>query len=441
MKGFRNVLRPGESAGLTSLGGIFGIASANEAAGSASQNSQFFQPWLKNCIVTLLSFAIMLFFALLALNIKPLNPLTDAVRNFSFTDIYYCILHETREAEMSGAVSIVDIHDLEGRGNYAQMLEDIESMHPAAICVDVFFDGYKPEDEIGDKYLTEVVKRYDNIVYAMKLDDVSLGDSIWVATHSSHSFFSDSVSNHEAFCNLERGSLYDAMKREIPIAACVDSSLYHSMIVETANIYAGHDVTKGSNDAVTINYTPMRFATMKPSEVLSHPEWIEGRIVMLGDLHESYDQHWTPTGEKLAGVTIFAYGIQTLIEMKEVVQPHWLLTACFSYLFVLAMLYIINLHTSYTQSSKNLIVRFLLGSAYARSIIIFCFSSLLVFVSFIIFMKWYVDVNYSWALSALAFLSTAGNLYNAIIDYSFERAAKKRAKSSTLVEPLPAPMT
>lgn len=427
MRGLRELMGLNESTGMTGLGSLWGFVSANQAASrpDAGPQNKEVKPWQKNVCVSLLAFAIMGFFALIMVKIPPLNPLTDTVANFSFTDIYYSIINETGTPVESKTVTIVDINQFEGRGNYADLLEDLESMHPAVICVDAVFEGSRLYDQDGDKKLADVVEKYDNVVYSMKMEEVHVEDGVWVSSAPIHSYFTEFVDAREAFCNMPRGNLYDSMKREIPITARVDSAVCHSMIVETVNMYAHKDVTNGRSDAVKINYTPTTFRTLRPSEVKAHRELIEDRIVLLGDLHDQNDQHWSPLGEKLAGVSIHAYGIQTMLDKKEIIKPHWTLVCLLSFLVVFGMLHVINVHSRRTQASSNLVVKFLLGSDYARSIILFGFSSILLMVSFLIFMKWSISFSWGWAFSGVAFLSTAGNLYNALLNYYNARKQKR----------------
>lgn len=434
MRGLKEFKGLNGSTGLTGLGGLLGFASANQvAASTCPPKIQKGLSLVKNSIVTLLAFCIMGFFATITVNIKSLNPLTEAISKFSFTDIYYSILHDTGEPQMNHTVTIVDIYQFHGRGNFAELIEDIESLHPAVISVDAVFEGLKLEDQNGDMALADVVEKYDNIIFSMKMEEVHTEQGVWTSHQSIHSYFTDFTEPREAFCNMERGNLYDAMKREIPISAQVDSTLYHSMIVETANQYAGYDITQGRNDAIKINYSPTSFRILKPSEVKLHPELIKDRIVLLGDLHDQNDQHWSPLGEKLAGVNILAYGIHTMLNKTEVIQPHWSITCILSFLIVLTMLYIINFHSSKTQTSGNLIIRFLLGSAYVRSIIIFGYSSILLLTSFVIFSKWNISFGWGWALSGIAFLGTAGNLYNAIRGYYTEVTESRTRMSEHVV--------
>lgn len=391
------------------------------------------QRLFRHSAITLLAFAIMGFFAAVTVSIKSLNPLTEAVSKFSFTDLYYSILRTGRAPEESRVISIVDIYQFLGRGNYAKLLEDLESMHPKVICVDAVFEGMKPEDMEGDMALAEVVEKYDNIVFSMKMEELHEEGGLWVSTEQIRSFFTEFTDVKEGFCNMPRGNLYDEMKREIHTSAQVvvpagDTLKYSSMVVETANLYAGCDIIKGSDDVININYSPTHFPKMKPDEVLKHPEWVEGRIVYLGDLHDAVDQHWSPTGEKLPGVEILAYGTQTLLDKKEVINPHIAITCLLSFFWVLLMRCVLSFYSYYTKQSSRLVVKYIVGSSYGHSILVFIFTYGLLYISFVVFSKWNVSLNWGWALSGFAFLGTGENLYDAVNDYVTALIERRRSK-------------
>lgn len=381
----------------------------------------------RNAIITLFAFAFMAFFAVIAVSIKPLDPLTETVSSFSFTDIYYSIIKETAPPDTSHAITIVDIYMFQGRDNFAKLIEEIESYHPKNICVDAVFEGERPENIDGDMALMDVVEKHNNLIFSMKMEQVFTGENEeWVSGSTIHSFFKDYIPIHEAFCNLPRSNLYDAMKREIPIVANVDSSDVYSMAVEAANAYAGKDITYGRTNKVAINYTPMVFQKIKPEDVNLYPELIEGRIVFLGDLHDNNDSYWSPIGEKLAGVEILAYCTQTLLEKKEIKELSLLLRIILSFSITLCVLFLLQQYEAKTQKSENLFVQYFVGSTYTKNILIFIFTSALLGISFFIFSKWGISLSWGWTFSGIAFLKTAENMYSAIHNYIEQKSKKKR---------------
>ncbi len=384
------------------------------------------QKLIENCLIAILAFIVMGFFAILLYNIKPLNPLTETISKFSFTDIYYGIIRQTSKPQVSKLISIVDINQFTGRGNFAELLSNIESMNPKVICVDAVFEGNHLDEPEGDMALADVAGKYKNIVFSMKMEDLYEENGEWVSTFPIRSYFANFVPVKEAYCNVPRGNLYDDMKRIIPIYnARADFRIYRSMIVETANMFAGKNVTKESKKEVAINYSPLEFAKIKPNDVLKHPELFDGRIVFLGDLHEANDQHWSPIGTKLPGVEILAYGVQTLLDKKEVKQPHHFVSHLLSFFVVLCVCVLYQFFTSRTRNSDNLLRKFLLGSTYMWNVILFMVSSILLFVSFIIFSNWNISLSWGWAFSCIAFVSTAENLYSSVYKYVTSKSKHK----------------
>lgn len=373
--------------------------------------------------ITALSFAIMAFFAGLTLQVKPLDPLSGAIKNFSFTDIYYEILKETAPADTSDLITIVDMTQLYRRGEHAQALADIASLHPKAVGVDVVFDVEKDDFE-GNDSLMQVVAANDNIVFSFKLEGEYQGDSIGFE-EDTHSFFKQYIDFKEGFCNMPRGGLYDGMKREIPVEYRLNGEPCRSLIAQTANTYAGMDLFEGRTSDVKINYSPKVFRVIKPQDVKKHPEWIQDRIVFYGAMHEAADYHWTPVG-KIAGVVVLAYGVETVLQSTEIHElPFWG-TLIISFLFSLCVLYLQQNYRRITGSSKNLFVRFMLGSTYVLSICTFLFTSVLIGFCFLLFSVYGLSISLGWALSSIAFLTTSSNMYDAIKDY----IVNKRNKSS-----------
>ena len=99
------------------------------------------------------AFVIVWGYALIALNLSFLNPISDAIKSFSFTDKYYQMMDE-RE---SHAIVIVDLASLRDRGGIALALREIVACRPAAIGVDCIFEGEKP-DTLADNALRELAE-------------------------------------------------------------------------------------------------------------------------------------------------------------------------------------------------------------------------------------------------------------------------------------------
>ena len=376
--------------------------------------------------ITTLSYLTMGFFALL-LTVKSLNPLSKALKSFSFTDIYYQIKSQINEPDTSSIVTIVDITHVLRRGDNARLILDIEAAHPRVLGVDAVFEGEKLDFK-GNDSLVRAVEAYDNIVFSSKL--MKFNETEKEFTQEIHSFFSSFIDVKEGFTNVARGGLYDSMKRTLTRRAKSMGRECPSFSAYVTSEYVGKDIWREGEEDVHINFSPKRFRVLKPEEVRSHLELIEDKIVMMGAMYDDVDSHWTPMG-KIAGVELQAYSIQTLLEKKEIQELPLPLTYLLSFGLSLIFCCISLFFRRKTETSKNLFVRFILGSSYALSIVTFLFTTTLVGITFVIFASTNITINLTWALSSLAFMGTSTNMYKALYDFYKEHRKQNRAEDGS----------
>lgn len=367
----------------------------------------------RHICITFLAVGIMGFFAVITVLSKPLDPIRRAISDFSFTDIYYEIQNSTSIPDTSRVVVIVDITRLTNRSDIAATLENIEKCNPKVVAIDVCFDN-EGEDFESNEQLIDVVSNYDNMVFARKMHDWSGSDSIgW--TKTIRSFFTEVVDVKEGTVNMPR-TLYDSMKRRVPLSERYQGKRYPSIVAQVANIYAGNDIVKGRSDDLNINFSPTYFRVLQPEDIVKNQELIEEQIVLFGAMYEDSDMHWTPLG-KMAGVELIAYGIQTVVFSKEIELIDFMPT-CIISLFIIFLVQVIQtLYIDKTSFSKNMFVKYVVGSGYVMGILTFLCTSVFVGISFIVFKKYNVSFNLAWALSVIAFLGTSRSMYAAIKDY------------------------
>lgn len=381
---------------------------------------------VKHIAIVLLAAIIAGFFALVAMYVKPLDPIKRAVQDFSFTDIYYEIKSETGTEDLSTLITIVDLTKLTNRSDIAQTLIDIESCGPKVIGLDCCFDNVGENFAANDS-LIEVAETYDNIVFALKFLNYA-NDSVG-HTLAIHSFFSDFVDITEGTVNMPRGQ-YDSMKRKASLAEKYNGKLHPSLISKVSDIYMGKQTKHDEVVDLAINFTPTRFTVLNPDEVKKNPDLIRDRIVLFGCMFEDSDWHWTPVG-KIPGVELLAYGIQTVIYSKDIKTIKGILLILLSFIIVLIVQLVQSYYLNRTSDSKYLFVKFVVGSPYVLGIITFLITALFIGVSFIVFMMYNVSFNLGWAMSVIAFLGTSRKMYDAIKDYIFALKEKRRNKQLT----------
>lgn len=364
---------------------------------------------IRHIMVTFLAVAIMGFFAIITVIAKPLDPIKRTIADFSFTDIYYEIYNETDTCRF---ITIVDMTKVIKRSDIAKVLTDIEECKPKVIGLDCVFDN-EGEDLEGNEAVIDVAEKYKNIVFALKMRNWS-NDSIGF-TKATHSFFSEFVDIKEGTCNMSRNK-YDSMKRKLPFSETYLGERKPSMIAQISTEYSGKDLSQGRSDEMKINFSRTYFHVLDPMEVKAHPELIEGQIVLFGSLYEDTDMHWTPVG-KISGVELLAYGIQTLVNEKEIKDLPFIPFCIISLIIIFLVQVMQSSYLVKTSLSNNMFTKYVIGSSYVLNILTFLFTSVFIGLSFFVFYRFNVSFNLAWALSAIAFLGTSRSMYAAIIDY------------------------
>lgn len=365
---------------------------------------------LRYFFVTLLAFAIVGFFAIVTFNISFLNPVTQAMEDFSMTDIFYQVQQNSSSKAVNNAVTIVDMTDLYKRSDIASALEEIEMCNPKTIGVDVVFEGLKDDPE-GNEMLCQVASEYDNIVFSHRLLDYEnpgIGYTVDV-----HSFFADSIKINEGFTNMER-NLYGGIKRQLNTWTRIQGEDKPSFLTQVVRDFAGDAAVSMSDERLNINFTPTEFAVISYDSISAHPELIEDRVVLFGAMYEEGDMQYTPLG-KIAGVELLAYGVQTMLNQNQVrYLPTWLL-AIFSFILVYVTFFLQDRFVNWISKSRIRVAAVMLSSDYFTGMLLFFWMVLLTGISALVFHKFYISINTGWSFAAMAFLVASVELYEGFV--------------------------
>ena len=360
---------------------------------------------LRHIWIAFLAFFFVGVFAFITLNLSFLNPVAQAVRNFSLTDVYYQAL--ANNPDTSYVITIVDMSELYTRSEVASLLYEIESARPKTIGVDITFQD-KRTDLGGNDMLVDIAKSFSNIVFAFYRQDIHN-----ITQTEVHSFFTDSISVIEGYTDMPRG-LYGVMKRKVPLAGVSRGGLCHSFSSAVVNLYAGREVVPLQERELNINFRPVCFTIMKPDSVLLHPECLEGRIVLVGGINRLEDMHDTPLG-KMAGTVLLAYSIQTLLENKEVQQLSIGLLFFVSFILVMITSIVLSIYSSSIRKIvTNRFMQRFLTSSYVKSFMIFLWTAILLGLAFVIFCRWGVNINLGWTFAAISCIGTSVEFYEII---------------------------
>ena len=355
--------------------------------------------------VTILAFSIVGIYVLAAFNLKVFNPVAEILEDYSFTDFYYKLL-DTGDRETSRIVTIVDMTELTKRRDFAQLFMEVDALHPKAVGVDVVFEGYKEEDLEGDSLLAATVCQLHNFVFSYKIIEAESMEGETV-----HSFYTPNDKVNEGFTNMPR-QLYGGMKRSVSIGREVGGKVVPSFIKKVVDIYAGQEVVPLSDKDVNINFSPKYYHVVPYDSIMEYRDLIEDHLVLIGAMTEEGDMHYTPQG-KIAGVELLAYAAETMLRQTEIRHASTGVTMVASFIIVFLSVILLSHYKAFTTRKKTLF-RVIFGASLIRGLLIAGWLSLIVWVTFILFCSYNYSISLAFAMSAIALIYMAENLYDTI---------------------------
>ncbi len=366
--------------------------------------------------VTILAFCLVGVYAMAAFNLKVFNPIAEILDDYSFTDFYYKLLDGAGDRDTSRIVTIVDMTELRKRRDFADLFMEVNALKPKAVGVDVVFEGYKEEDLEGDTLLDMAVKQLQNFVFSYKIIDSMEGETV-------HSFFTPSDSVTEGFTNMPR-QLYGGMKRSVSIGRDVGGVVQPSFIKRVADIYAGQEVTALADKDLNINFSPKYYRVVPYDSIFENRDLIEDHLVLIGAMKEEGDMHYTPQG-KIAGVELLAYAAETMLMQSEIKHASTGVTIIVSFFVVFFSVILLSKYKDFTTKKKTL-GHVLLSTSLVRGLLVCGWVSVIVWITFLLFCRYNYSISLVIAMSAIALIYMATNLYDSIKDI---RLFKKNKES------------
>jgi len=366
--------------------------------------------------VTILAFCLVGVYAMAAFNLKVFNPIAEILDDYSFTDFYYKLQAGAGVQDTSRIVTIVDMTELRKRRDFADLFMEVNALKPKAVGVDVVFEGYKEEDLEGDTLLDMAVKQLQNFVFSYKIIDSMEGETV-------HSFFTPSDSVTEGFTNMPR-QLYGGMKRSVSIGRDVGGVVQPSFIKRVADIYAGQEVTALADKDLNINFSPKYYRVVPYDSIFENRDLIEDHLVLIGAMKEEGDMHYTPQG-KIAGVELLAYAAETMLMQSEIKHASTGVTVIVSFFVVFFSVILLSKYKDFTTKKKSL-GHVLLSTSLVRGLLVCGWVSVIVWITFLLFCRYNYSISLVIAMSAIALIYMATNLYDSIKDI---RLFKKNKES------------
>ena len=362
-------------------------------------------------IVLLSGIILLVLLRVITVNITFLNPIANAIDDFSVTDIFFEIQHDESKAKINDMITLVDMTELNDRGDIAILLQEINSCDPLVIGVDIIFEG-KKDNMLANEMLLEAVNTLgDKAVYSQKLVDYNSDNEAFA--RSVHSFFTDEAPIIEAYVNLND----DMEGKRIRDFSIKQRLVDNTVLSFPATIAArfNNSVQQLGCDNLLINFKNETFPVVKHDEIMEKAELIKGHIILVGTMLEEQDMHNTPLG-KMPGLELQAYSTLTLLEQKVIRKtPRWI-----DWMIALLVCYLmeITLDLVWQFVKKRVysgICVFIKESNIVSIILLFIWMAVVCWTMFIVFVKCSIIINGGLILAMMALTCEGRDILIAIV--------------------------
>ena len=251
---------------------------------------------------TAVVFGVMGLIASIPLNIGALQPLDAAVEDFDMVDLYYSQLKGS-EGHFSKNVIIVNIGDA-GRAEIAELIEIVSEGQPAAVGIDIFFDGTRGDN--SDSLLASALSENPNVVMATFFDGTNGIKASAPEFYNGLTGFANFVGDDPRFSTI----------REFSPTLDFGDLEVNSLSVQLAKLVQpdkAEAFLKRSKPVEEIKFMGNldAFLFLEKDQVLNFevdPDIFEGKVVLIGfmgntigDAYNVEDRFFTPLNEKISG--------------------------------------------------------------------------------------------------------------------------------------------
>ena len=219
-------------------------------------------------------------------------------------------------------ITLVNIDSCKDRAEIAEVIEQIDSLQPKVIGLDVFFKNWK--DPTADALLENVIRKSKNVVIACELKDEQHEDLDKYNT-CVRNFFAAQKDHPliEGFVNAD-GNPNSTIRTFTPKLFFRKEKSLDTIYNFAAQVVRLYDETrfikliKRPGNREIINFQPLWIRKIDKNEIENNPDKITGKIVLIGSLAE--DKHKTPVNLQMNGMEIHAYVISTILEEDQYID-------------------------------------------------------------------------------------------------------------------------
>lgn len=294
---------------------------------------------LNALVITAIAFGLSYFVKYDLSSISAFAPMEKAT-DFDLTDVYNSVADRRAKRVLSDDIVIVSVDGC-SRKEIADVIDYVDYMNPSAIGLDVFF-SYPSE---ADSELIACLSQCRNIVLPVGIQRSGRQTSIFGSY-----FYDDFPVEHKGVVNLSVNSVRNVIRDFVPEYVIGEDTL-RSFSAELARIAAPKKyeaLMARGRGLEPINYPSWEFEIISAEELCGGQslddmkQYIEGKVVMIGNIFDHSDHHLTPVDEGMAGLMIHARILQTILDScyidRTPEDTSWTMAIVLSFVFILLVL-------------------------------------------------------------------------------------------------------
>lgn len=268
----------------------------------------------------------------------------DGKSDFQLSDIYTRVVNSRGVSYCSDRVLVV-ASDNCNREELTRIIDALDAMHPDAIGVDINFQ-YPTHD---DSYMLSVFDECHNLVLPLIVSYDEEND-LFVKDECANSFLTEWLDEDKfSVVNLERYSTWGPVRSFRPTYStdCGKIPSFAMRLATLADKEAADAFVERGNESEYINFTSRIVEVIASDDIFAEDgtinaniaEKVKGRVVIVGDINNSKDLFPAPHEDKMSGVMLHAFCVNTILEGCYIDSfPRWLnilLSVVICYLFML----------------------------------------------------------------------------------------------------------
>ena len=241
----------------------------------------------------------------------------DESGDVPMSDMYQYVNSKTKPDKLTN-ITLFNVDPCKDREEIAKVIEQIDSLNPKVIGLDVFFKNRK--DPTADTVLENVIRKCKKLVIACELKDEQIEDNDKYNT-SVRNFFVGQEERifTEGFVNAD-GDANSTIRTFTPQLFLQEEKTldtiysFATQVARLCNDSAFQKLLQRKVNLEIINFQPLYLKKNDKNEI--NQERITDKIVLIGSFAE--DAHKTPINLQMNGIEIHAYIISTILEGKYI---------------------------------------------------------------------------------------------------------------------------